>query len=115
MILLNKKGIGAKLTVYTGKNIQASEQYPVRGYLSSVDTRLHFGIGKLAKADSVKVALPDGKQQVIANVKPNTLIKLDHKDAITAPPYAKENKRPFYSQTYRVAMELILTTKRLFL
>lgn len=42
----NPQGFGAKVTVYDQNRVQMQEQSPVRGYFSSVDQRLFFGIGK---------------------------------------------------------------------
>jgi enediyne biosynthesis protein E4 len=79
---LNKKGLGAKVTVFAGGKMQYAEQYPVRGYLSTVDKRLHFGTGKLTTVDSVKITWPDGKQQALSNVKSNSLLKINYTDAL---------------------------------
>ena len=41
----NRDGIGATLYGYSKGLTQILEQFPVRGYLSSVDPRLHIGFG----------------------------------------------------------------------
>jgi hypothetical protein len=38
---------------------------PMRGFESTVDSRLNFGLGKTAKIDSIVVMWNDGKEQVI--------------------------------------------------
>jgi hypothetical protein len=43
---LNTNGLGAKVFVYANSTMQVQEEYPVRGYLSTVDTKLLFGTGK---------------------------------------------------------------------
>lgn len=77
---LNRDGIGAKLYVYQKDSTQFLEQYPVRGFSSSVDQRLHFGLGK-APVDSLKIVWPDGKHQVIVAPKTNALLVLKHTNA----------------------------------
>ncbi len=42
----NKYGLGAKVTVYYNDKIAYQEQMPVRGFESTVDARLNFGLGK---------------------------------------------------------------------
>jgi hypothetical protein len=42
----NTAGIGAKVIVRAGGKTQLVEQMPTRGFESSVDPRLHFGLGK---------------------------------------------------------------------
>lgn len=79
---LNIKGIGAKIIVYNQGNIQVQEQYPIRGYFSSVDQQLLFGLGNEKRADSLKVIWPDGKTQVLSNVVADTLLTISWSDAL---------------------------------
>src|SRR5436190_7733077 len=57
----NHDGIGAKISLYyDGKMQQFFKQKTARGYLSSNDPVVHFGLGKTAKVDSIVVAWLDG-------------------------------------------------------
>jgi hypothetical protein len=78
---LNTKGFGAKIFVYNDGKSQVQEEYPVRGYLSSVDTKLLFGIGKNTKADSVVVVWADNKKQVLENLSTDSTYILSQKNA----------------------------------
>ncbi len=60
---LNTAGIGAKITLYNKGSVQFIEQYPVRGYSSSVDNRPHFGLSNQTSIDSLKVVWPDDKSE----------------------------------------------------
>ncbi len=60
----NRNGLGAWVELYQGKNIQSYEYSPYRGYLSSVDPIVHFGLGKTGAIDSLVVKWPNGKKQV---------------------------------------------------
>jgi len=51
----NSFGIGAKVFVTTDSSTQLQEMYPVRGYQSSVDYTLDFGLGKQQKIREIKV------------------------------------------------------------
>ena len=62
----NADGIGAKVTVYTKDNIQYFENKIVRGYLSSNEPVVHFGLGKVDKIDSIQIVWTDGKENRIA-------------------------------------------------
>lgn len=77
----NARGIGAKLLIYAGSAFQSLEQYPVRGYASSVDQRLHVGVGSAIKIDSIIVTWPNDKIQVLKNIPVNQLIKIRQADA----------------------------------
>jgi hypothetical protein len=78
---LNKSGIGAKATLYSNGKVQFLEQYPVRGYLSSVDNRLHFGVGNATEIDSLKFVWPDNQVQLLKHIKSNQILTIDHKNA----------------------------------
>ncbi|WP_420455972.1 CRTAC1 family protein [Rubrivirga sp.] len=64
----NTGGIGAKVAVWSGGEVQVREAVPTRGFQSSVDPRLHVGLGDAAGADSVVVRWPDGRTQTLADV-----------------------------------------------
>ncbi len=72
----NTDGIGAKVTIYAGRQQQTLQQMPARGYESSVTPILHFGVGKIKIIDSVQVIWQSGKTQVIAKQASNKLITL---------------------------------------
>lgn len=70
----NKFGIGTKVMLYQNGMMQLQECMPTRGYQSSVDYRLSFGVtDKLI--DSIKVIWPNDYAELVTAVKPNqTLI-----------------------------------------
>lgn len=74
---LNAQGIGAKLYVYTKGKMQFQEFYPYRGFESSVQPIIHFGLGKDQKADSLKIIWPDGSEQTEYNIKADQTLKID--------------------------------------
>ncbi len=49
---------------------------------SSVDNRLHFGLGKSDSVDSLMVNWPDGKCTVLSKIAVNQFLTLDEKDAV---------------------------------
>jgi hypothetical protein len=78
---MNTFGIGAKVTVYAGGMQQLLQQMPTRGFESSVEPVLNFGLGTYKKVDSLKVTWPNMKMQVLKNVGVNTTITLRQEDA----------------------------------
>ncbi|MFC0772097.1 VCBS repeat-containing protein [Terrimonas alba] len=78
---LNNHGFGAKVFVYNDGKAQLQEQNPVRGYFSSVDQQMIFGLGKSDHADSLEIVWPDGKRQVIKNVVADTTLVLSWNNA----------------------------------
>jgi len=87
---LNGNGIGAKILLYQNGVVQMQEENPVRGYFSSVDRQLIFGLGQNKMADSLIVIWPDGKRELLKNIPADTTLTLDwhnaHKTGIIAPP-----------------------------
>jgi hypothetical protein len=77
----NTQGIGAKVIVWHGDAEQMAEQMPVRGFQSSVDPRLHFGLGTAARLDSLLVVWPDHRFQVLKDVAADRLVTLSQRDA----------------------------------
>ncbi len=74
----NTNAIGAKVSVYNGKNIQYQEVNPNRGYLSCVSTTLNFGLGDLKKVDSIRIVWPDNSTQLIKDAKANQLLTVKY-------------------------------------
>jgi enediyne biosynthesis protein E4 len=78
---LNNHGFGAKLALYGCGNVQTQEQYPVRGYFSSVDQQLHFGLDSCLQPDSLIVIWPDNKKQVIFKPAIDTALEISWENA----------------------------------
>ncbi|MDP9042359.1 MAG: CRTAC1 family protein, partial [Bacteroidota bacterium] len=78
----NTFGIGAKISVKTTTCEQFQEQYPCRGFQSSVDPVMHIGLGKDSVIESLLVIWPDGKVSSMKNVKADTLVAIDETDAL---------------------------------
>ena len=76
----NRFGIGSKVTVYYNNTLAYQEEMPMRGFESTVDSRLNFGLGKTNKIDSVVVQWNDGRKQVVRDAKPNETITVKQSD-----------------------------------
>ena len=78
----NLNGLGAWAEIYYDKDqIQAFENFPYRGYLSTVDGGAFFGLGNTSVVDSVVIRWPGNKKQVLNNVKANQSLLADIKNA----------------------------------
>ena len=74
----NKFAIGAKAIAYlTDGNKIMIEQFPSRGFQSSVPYRLHFGLGKIKSLDSLEIYWPDRKRSVIKDVQIDQILEID--------------------------------------
>ncbi|WP_276500112.1 VCBS repeat-containing protein [Terrimonas pollutisoli] len=64
----NTFGIGAKAWVFAGGKKQYRQLMLTRGFQSSSDTKLYFGLDSLRTADSLLIVWPDQKYQVVKNI-----------------------------------------------
>lgn len=61
----NTSAIGARVTLVAGGETQIRELYPARGYLSSVELPLTFGLGEADTIDELTIRWPDGREQKV--------------------------------------------------
>ena len=64
---LNTFGIGAKAWLFAGPKLQYQQLMLTRGFQSSSEPRLHFGLDSLKYIDSILIVWPDQKYQLIKN------------------------------------------------
>jgi enediyne biosynthesis protein E4 len=74
-------GIGAQIVVTTGGKKQYLYSSAYRGFMSSMDERLHVGLGKATRVDTLEVRWPDGRRQFLINVAADRLIAVKQSDA----------------------------------
>ncbi|WP_128544711.1 VCBS repeat-containing protein [Larkinella soli] len=89
---------GTKVWVYTGGAMQYQEFQPSRGFQSAMYMPLHFGVGKAAMIDSVRVVWPDRKVQVLRQVKSNQKLILKPEDAQPGDPQSKPAPQPVFTE-----------------
>ncbi len=77
----NPFGIGTKVTFYNYDHLQYQEFYPTRGWQSSVDYNLHFGLGKNDLIDYLVVEWWDGKKELVENIAANQILLLEYENA----------------------------------
>ncbi len=68
--------LGATVTVKAGGLAMLQPVLGVNGYLVSNDPRPNFGLGAATTAESVEITWPDGRKQVLADVKANQILKV---------------------------------------
>ena len=78
----NRFGIGARVTVHAGKSAFMQEESLTRGFQSSVDPVLDFGVGTVAAIDSLRVVWPDGRVSVRRNLAANQLVTVKQVESV---------------------------------
>lgn len=84
----NTIGLGSELRAYANGQVYVLQQQPARGFESSVDPVLCFGLGKHQQVDSLIIIWPDLRVQALKNIKTNqqlTLNQADARDKFSAP------------------------------
>jgi hypothetical protein len=97
----NIQGYGAKVWLYTHDTVQYQENSPYRGYQSSVEQGLHFGLAKFKSIDSIRVRWSDGKEQLIRQAQVDQSITINYTNAKPKGIAAKQNQvyHPLFKQT----------------
>ncbi|EDP69604.1 ASPIC/UnbV domain protein [Flavobacteriales bacterium ALC-1] len=74
----NKDAIGAKAIVYNNGKHQLKQLFKSRGFLSSLDNKLHFGIDEATTIDSIQIIWPNDEIQTIINPKINQNLTISY-------------------------------------
>ncbi|MCA6079182.1 VCBS repeat-containing protein [Fulvivirga sedimenti] len=89
----NSAAFGTQIYAYAGGQVFFAEQYPVKGYMSSMDPRVHMGLGKHEILDSLIILWPDGKKDTMVKVETNRHITLEYREYLLfAPPTIPEKQ-----------------------
>jgi len=96
----NRSGIGARLTCITQV---AGESKPHRqidevrsggGYFSQSDLRVHFGLGRADKVDSLEIRWPSGQVDTLKDIKANQVIFVQEGKGIARTMQFDKNAKP---------------------
>ena len=82
----NTRALGARVAVFCDTLRWGHEHQVVRGYQSSVDYRMHFGLGDCARIDSLRIEWPDGAVSRLVDVPVDTLLAIRQTDRRNPPP-----------------------------
>ena len=106
----NRFGVGAKVTLWSGGREQYQEEEPTRGFQSSVDYVLTFGVGQRDTLDSVKVEWPDreGRVSVLTHVPTNQRLSVRQSEAVVPRAPSPNPLTPLFSDvTDQVALPYV--------
>ena len=88
-----KNAFGATVELHMEGQTLYKEYQPVKGYMSSVDPRIHFGIGQNKTVDSLIIAWPDGSRSIQKNIAANQVIN-PQKNKIQTPTEKTSKQTP---------------------
>jgi enediyne biosynthesis protein E4 len=94
---MNKGGIGAKVEITIRGKSQYLEFQPSRGFMSSMNHELIFGLGKSLAVDRLKVTWPDLREQIITDIKADQTLILHNNDAVQGIPVEPTVYKPLFT------------------
>jgi hypothetical protein len=95
---LNPFGIGASITLYTNGVAQTAQNFSTRGFQSSIEPVLFFGLDSARQVDSLVVVWPSFKKQVLKNVAINKELVINENEATEKFEEQKKEATPFYEE-----------------
>ena len=95
----NLEGIGTKVQLCTNDTCQIYQYFPVRGYLSSMNTPMVIGLGKHQKIDRLEITWSSGKKQIIENVTAGQSYYFEEANATKINTVAQNVPQPFFKKT----------------
>ncbi len=90
----NPFAVGARVTLHTRDRQFMQELEPTRGFQSSVDYTLTFGVGAIDTLESVTVEWPDGRTSGMSHVGTNQRLTIREQDGATVRPPQLPLDRP---------------------
>ena len=87
----NINAVGAKVTIKSDEQIFYLEQSPIRGFQSTVDNIVHFGLGEISSIDSLIVDWYYGKRSVLTNISVNQTVIIS--ESVAQKPEHKEEQK----------------------
>jgi hypothetical protein len=77
----NPQAVGTRITLFYGDTIQTAEHMPMRGFQSSMDDIVHFGLGETVMVDQIVVDWADGKQTILKDIEANQRLQLNQQES----------------------------------
>lgn len=77
----NQLGLDTKVKIVYGSSIQFAENKTTRGFQSSSEPILHFGLGQTEKIDQVLITWFDGKTETLNDITVNQMLMVEYTDA----------------------------------
>ncbi|MEO1448838.1 MAG: VCBS repeat-containing protein, partial [Bacteroidota bacterium] len=97
----NPLGLGATVTINTASLEQVQQLTLTRGYQSSMNPLLHFGVGTQAIVEEIAVHWPDGSFQRLSDISPDQILTIDYQEAKKADRFPSLTQAPFQDITQR--------------
>src|SRR5271157_1086807 len=89
----NRDGIGASLKLTTEGFVEVEQAKGGMGYMSASDPRIHFGLAKRTKIESLEITWPSGQMDRLTNIPINQIIAVKEGTGIVPRKFPKVTNR----------------------
>jgi len=104
----NRFAVGARVTLRTSDREFMQELEPTRGFQSSVDYTLTFGVGRIDTLESLTVDWPDGRTSAMSHVGTNQRLTVRESDGHFQPPIRPSAHPPLFKDvTSTVGLDFV--------
>ena len=112
---LNKLGIGSTVQIMYSDKKQVKELYTTKGFQSSVEPMLHFGLKDVKQLDTLIVDWPNGDRSILTDIAVNQKLVLSQEELIVNPSeheYSKTKDVYLMDRTEEINLPFIHTENR---
>ncbi len=102
----NRFGLGTRVEVTSASGTRVRTLVSSRGYLSSSEPVLHFGLGADAAVEQVRLRWPDGKVQVLGRLAANQTYTITEPETPAKSPVETKQETRFEDVSARLGVEL---------
>jgi hypothetical protein len=89
----NRDGIGSVLKLTSGEFVRVDQSKGGTSYMSASDPRIHFGLGKRTRIDSLVIAWPSGQVDRLSNIPIDSIIAVKEGAGVVPHPFPKVARR----------------------
>jgi hypothetical protein len=87
----NRDGVGAALKLTAGDFVSYDQAKGGMSYCSAQDPRIHFGLGRHTKVDTLEIIWPSGAREVVRNIPADRFVTIEEGKGVT----------PYHYPTFR--------------
>jgi enediyne biosynthesis protein E4 len=100
---VNRFAIGTKVKVFSDSVVFYQELSPMRGFMSTVDYKLHFGLGTRTSIDSIVIEWPNQSLTTLRKVAVNQVLKVNQEGAVKRNQAPVKNVKTNFTQLEELA------------
>lgn len=101
----NNRGLGSKVILKNKGHNQFIYHTPYRGYMSTMDDRVHFGLGDAVVVDTLQVIWPDGRSQILTDIEANQILTLKQENAQEIEPEPTSLNNPLFTPLTNIGLQ----------